>query len=242
MRLIDLRLAGNTFRMIFTIRLFLLFIGACCSRGLLQHSKIQAYPQVVIVGGGPSGLVSAITLQELGWKNIVVLEKLPKENIDSSRSYTYLIDGRGQRILNALNLTRLLPQYGVSFTNTTEFTEITSKGQVKKKNIQVIGIPKVDRYFIPRSVFIDLLRNEIDQKNLIISPAEDSAPGKIQLIYDCSVQDIKVQDDGKVMLQCKKEGKRGNDMDYSYPHKEFTLMADVLLGCDGINSGTLNIL
>lgn len=224
--------------MVIVVESFFVLIYAYVAQALLQHSKIPAYPNVVIIGGGPTGLVSALTLQELGWKNIVVLEKLPKESIDSSRSYTYLIDGRGQKILKTLNLTRLLPQYGVPFTNVTHFNEITNKGELRKKTIRVIGIPEVDRYFILRNVFLNLLRHEIDRKNLEISPNQDSSPGKIQLIYNCTVQDINIQSDGKLLLQClKEENKVEEESDSLFPNGEFTLTADILLGSDGINSG-----
>lgn len=224
--------------MVIVVESLFVLIYAYVAQALLQHSKIPAYPNVVIIGGGPTGLVSALTLQELGWKNIVVLEKLPKESIDSSRSYTYLIDGRGQKILNTLNLTRLLPQYGVPFTNVTHFNEITKKGELRKKTIRVIGIPDVDRYFILRNVFLDLLRHEIDRKNFEISPNQDLSPGKIRLIYNCTVQDINIQSDGKLLLEClKEENKVEEESDSLFPNGEFTLTADILLGSDGINSG-----
>eukprot|EP01040_Poterioochromonas_malhamensis_P008326 gene8326-9006_t len=223
--------------MVIVVESLFVLIYAYVAQALLQHSKIPAYPNVVIIGGGPTGLVSALTLQELGWKNIVVLEKLPKESIDSSRSYTSLIDGRGQKILNTLNLTRLLPQYGVPFTNVTHFNEITKKGELRKKTIRVIGIPDVDRYFILRNVFLDLLRHEIDRKNFEISPNQDLSPGKIRLIYNCTVQDINIQSDGKLLLEClKEENKVEEESDSLFPNGEFTLTADILLGSDGINS------
>lgn len=56
---------------------------------------VKSYPRVVIVGAGPAGLASALTLQRLGWKNIRILEKRSKESLEISRSYNYLIDGRG---------------------------------------------------------------------------------------------------------------------------------------------------
>jgi flavin-dependent dehydrogenase len=66
---------------------------------ILQHvqsSSICKQCSAIIIGGGPSGLASAIMLSKIGWKDIIVLEKR-MNSFDSDRAFHFLIDGRGQR-------------------------------------------------------------------------------------------------------------------------------------------------
>ncbi len=53
---------------------------------------------VVIIGGGPAGLATALMLAKRGWTNITVVEKRPSADYyEPDKSFNYLIDGRGQK-------------------------------------------------------------------------------------------------------------------------------------------------
>jgi 2-polyprenyl-6-methoxyphenol hydroxylase-like FAD-dependent oxidoreductase len=66
---------------------------------------------VLIVGGGPSGLATALMLALRGWTNITVLEKRPAADYyEPDKSFNYLIDGRGQKMTDFLGLTQWQPK------------------------------------------------------------------------------------------------------------------------------------
>ena len=154
--------------------------------------RVDKFPRVVIVGGGPSGLVSALTLHDLGWRNIVVLEKRSRDSYRSESTYTYGIDGRGQKIFKALNLTPLLKRYGVHVRNGTNFVEVQANGKVLQNTIK---IQETERFYVLRNVLLDLLLEEIDKQNSVRS-INDS--GSIKVLYDCNVHRIQVLDNGKI--------------------------------------------
>lgn len=52
---------------------------------------------MVIVGGGPAGLASAIALESCGFQDITVVELRKKSSFDANKSYMYRLNGRGQR-------------------------------------------------------------------------------------------------------------------------------------------------
>jgi FAD binding domain len=74
-----------------------LIIVVVCLSVLGQCNGVSSIRQrqAVVVGGGPSGLSSALMLSRLGWR-VAVVER--RDMIfDSDRAYMYLVDGRGQR-------------------------------------------------------------------------------------------------------------------------------------------------
>ncbi|CAE8708806.1 unnamed protein product, partial [Polarella glacialis] len=86
--------------------------AASASTGDAEQKK------VVIVGGGPSGLAAALMLAQRGW-SVTVLEKSKDPYaFDPGRGFVYLIDGRGQKCLQALdsNLMDELKANSVAFT------------------------------------------------------------------------------------------------------------------------------
>lgn len=66
----------------------------------LAGKESQHYHQnVLIVGGRPAGLATALMLAKRGWTNITVLEKRPTADYyEPDKSFNYLIDGRGQNL------------------------------------------------------------------------------------------------------------------------------------------------
>ncbi|MGB7439688.1 MAG: FAD-dependent monooxygenase [Coleofasciculaceae cyanobacterium] len=71
--------------------------------------------KVVIVGGEPAGLATALVLAKQGWTDITVLEKRASADYcQPDKSYSYLIDSRGQKITDFLGLTEELSKIGVA--------------------------------------------------------------------------------------------------------------------------------
>jgi 2-polyprenyl-6-methoxyphenol hydroxylase-like FAD-dependent oxidoreductase len=61
---------------------------------------------VLIVGGGPAGLATALMLAKRGWTTITVLEKrAAADYYEPDKAFNYLIDDRGQKLTDFLGLT-----------------------------------------------------------------------------------------------------------------------------------------
>lgn len=59
----------------YTLFLLLLDLVLWSGRGAATAAVLHSsYPRVIIIGGGPAGLTSAIALSSLGWEDITVLE------------------------------------------------------------------------------------------------------------------------------------------------------------------------
>jgi 2-polyprenyl-6-methoxyphenol hydroxylase-like FAD-dependent oxidoreductase len=116
---------------------------------------------VLIVGGGPTGLAVALMLAKRGWAEITVLEKrVAADDYEPDKSYNYLIDGRGQEFTNLLGLTEQLPTIGVSIT---EFCLTRIQPSGNRKTIKQSLTDLRPAYWVSRSAFLQLLYQEIEQ-------------------------------------------------------------------------------
>lgn len=78
-------------------------------RNAKESWSTEAGPSsTIVVGGGPSGLATAMMLAERNWKNIVVIDRRPAPAedesmwLDFSRNYLIGLGGRGQNALKKL--------------------------------------------------------------------------------------------------------------------------------------------
>ena len=130
----------------------------------LAENETNSYHQnVLIVGGGPAGLATALMLAKRGWKNITVLEKRPAPDYyEPDKSFNYLIDGRGQKLTDFLGLTHQLSNISVP---NTEFylTLIKPNGSRKTRKLPLVDPNRKTAYWIPRRAFVLLLYQEIEQ-------------------------------------------------------------------------------
>jgi len=52
--------------------------------------------QVLISGGGPSGLAATLLFAEMGWQDIIVVERRSSpQDFEKNKSFNYLVDERG---------------------------------------------------------------------------------------------------------------------------------------------------
>lgn len=72
--------------------------------------------RVVVVGGGPAGLATALALEKLGYNNIIVIEKLPSGSFDDSRAYNFLLDPRGLEIIKEIGVLAQVDEKGFPYT------------------------------------------------------------------------------------------------------------------------------
>lgn len=169
----------------------------------------------IIVGGGPAGLSTALMLAKRGWNNITVLEKRSSSsNYEIDKSYSYLIDGRGQKILDYLGLTDKLAKISVP---SSEFylTEVKPDGSRKTSKLPIIDPNKKTAYWLPRREFLNLLFQEIKEN------------WKAQITVLFNTECIKIHRNEANLEIITSQEKNENILKFQ-PH--------FLVGCDGINS------
>ncbi len=126
---------------------------------MLTQKSLTA--NVLIVGGGPAGLATALMLAKRGWKNITVLEQRPAADYyEPDKSFNYLIDGRGQKLTDFLGITDQLVKISVP---TTEFylTTIKPNGNRKTFKLPMVDSNRKTAYWISRKAFVLFLYQEI---------------------------------------------------------------------------------
>lgn len=180
---------------------------------------------VVIVGAGPVGLATALTLAKsevAKFDEITVVEKRGVDVFESEKAYQYLLDGRGQRCTDSLNLTRKFADMAVSSKQFTELTEILTDGKQKKKKLPVLINSGVEKYWLPRKVMIGGFIDAIEEHN---QEADKGAP-TIDLMFDTEVSLLELGD-GKDSIQVGLSGKGV---------QKAILGASLVVGADGMNS------
>ena len=117
--------------------------------------------KVVIIGGGPAGLGAALMLAKRGWTDITVLEKRPSANYyEPDKSFSYQIDGRGQKLTDLLGLTTKLADLSVPSTD-FYFTLIQKDGTRKTTKLPIADSQRKTAYWLPRPSFVELFYQEI---------------------------------------------------------------------------------
>jgi 2-polyprenyl-6-methoxyphenol hydroxylase-like FAD-dependent oxidoreductase len=181
---------------------------------------------VLIVGGGPSGLATALMLALRGWTNITVLEKRPAADYyEPDKSFNYLIDGRGQKITDLLGLTEQLSEIGVP---NTEFyvTRIQPNGSRKTLKVPLVDPKRKTAYWVSRRAFVKLLDQEIKRNWL----------DRIRVLFNTKCLQI-----NKTAINNTEEEKLSvvaTEEDGSLIRFE----PDLLVGCDGLYSLVRNTL
>ncbi|MEA5599224.1 NAD(P)/FAD-dependent oxidoreductase [Rivularia sp. UHCC 0363] len=186
----------------------------------------NSHQPVLIVGGGPSGFATALMLAKRGWQNITVLEKRPcADYYEPDKSFNYLIDGRGQKFTDYLELTNNLASNGVA---TTDFylTKITADGNSKTSKLPIVDPDRKAAYWITRKTFVNLLYQEI----------ENNWQDCINVIFNAKCVEINKtisNDNQSEKLEIIAEIDNGKTIKFE---------PFLLVGCDGINSIVRNTL
>jgi kynurenine 3-monooxygenase len=169
---------------------------------------------VIIIGGGPAGLATALMLAKRGWKDITVIEKRPSADYyEPDKSFSYQIDGRGQKLTDLLGLTAKLADLSVPNTD-FYFTLIQKDGTRKTTKLPIPDSQRKTAYWLPRASFVELLYQEIHQY------WQDT----IEILFNTECLEIKQQlDHFEITTQ-------------SQSQEKLTFIPNFIVGCDGLNS------
>ncbi|MEA5576270.1 NAD(P)/FAD-dependent oxidoreductase [Anabaena sp. UHCC 0451] len=172
---------------------------------------------VVIIGGGPAGLGAALMLAKRGWKDIKVIEKRPSADYyEPDKSFSYQIDGRGQKLTDFLEITAKLADLSVPNTD-FYFTIIQKDGTRKTTKLPIADSQRKTAYWLPRASFLDLLYQEIAQH------WQDT----IQILFNTECVEIKPHSQNLEQLEI---------ITQSQNQEQLTFIPNLIVGCDGLNS------
>ncbi|MEO1431102.1 MAG: NAD(P)/FAD-dependent oxidoreductase [Cyanobacteria bacterium J06633_8] len=182
--------------------------------------------QILIIGGGPAGLSTALILAKRGFQNITVLEKRPSANYyEPDKSFNYLIDGRGQKFIDYIEIADKLSQNGVPSTD-FYLTKIESNGNRKTFKLPTVDPNRKAAYWITRQTFVGLLYEEI----------QNNWQNCINIVLNSKCIQINKNIEGESKLE-KIQVTAEIDNSKIQQFQPF-----LLVGCDGINSIVRNTL
>lgn len=189
-------------------------------RGRVGDSKKMAAKRCVFISGaGPAGLAAALLFEQLGWEEIVLVEKRGSpEDFEKNKSFNYLLEPRGQRLLERLGILDRLEFYGVDTRNFVART-IRPDGRGRTKKFGIVPEDRPKCYWTTRSALLTMLHAAILDRN---SP-------RVNLYYGHELETVEGGADQAVTVKIRNS--QGNLLSF-HP--------DLILACDGLNSSVRN--
>jgi len=155
-------------------------------------------------------------LAQRGWREVHAIEKRPSADYyEPDRSFTYQVDGRGQKLTDLLGLTPRLAELSVPNTD-FYFTLIRPDGTRQTSKLPIADPNRKTAYWLSRPAFVQLLYQEIRQ----------NWPETIRVWFQTECVALE-RHDGQLQAIIQSPARHG---------ERFTLTPTLLLGCDGLNS------
>ena len=207
----------------------LLTLSSCFS--LRLRMQVGTHINPAIIGGGPTGLSTAIMLAKRGYKDIKVFERLPEypRSDDEAtwqklRSYVIGVNGRGQNVLRWLGVMDRFDKLAVTVLGRKDWTPTSL--EEPKETLTVIGKDK--SYYtkcIARDQLAAILYDEIKEK---YSDA-------ISVQFEVECKNVVWENENQAneishVILCGKE------------KDEFTISSRLLIGADGARSRVRDIM
>ena len=171
--------------------------------------------KVLICGAGPSGLAAAMLFADLGWDNVVLVERRSgPSDFEQNKAFNYQIDPRGQRLLDQIGVSGMLGSYGVA-NDRFALTVIAPDGSAKQIVLPIVNPLRGTCYWMRRASLQQMLFDAIQAR---------SDP-RISLLYSHSFTGFVDCADGRVAVSI--EASDGSKIE---------LAPDLVLGCDGLSS------
>ena len=115
---------------------------------------------ILIVGGGPAGLATALELRTLGMDITIVERAASCTAMDPERAFLYLIDGRGLKFTDAHGLTPLIQEQGVP-GNQFNLTVCRPFKPRVTTALNLVDDQKRVPYWLPRDRFVAILADAV---------------------------------------------------------------------------------
>ena len=172
---------------------------------------------------GPAGVSTALVLQNLGLKNITIIEKRSDVIFESEKAYLYYLDGRGQRLTNLLNITHDIAASALSSFDYNNLTEFLPSGVKKTMKLPSL-VSKTEKYWLPRSTFLATFLSRIKQAN------EKNPDNPIDILFNTSCDSINSDKEGNLCVRIITSDKETST------NSDRLLQPSLLVGCDGLDS------
>lgn len=171
----------------------------------------------MICGGGPSGLAAAILLHQLGWRDIILIERRTSyDYFERGKAFNYQLDGRGQKMLDFIGLDETAIQaYGVA-NKKFVLNSFDPDGVEKSFEVPFVLKDKQTAYWMTRSALIAMLHARLEAVN---------TDGRIRQFYGHSFEGLEIDGAGIEVIAVD-----------SVSGKKRGFQPQLILGCDGVNS------